>query len=208
MPCDRTMGSDADRERARILDAALSEAITHGFRDTTIDAILERADTDAEAFARQFGSLEECMLAAWDLLAVECIGEIRGACREEQDWASGVRAALSAVIAWLDEQPSRSRFLVVDPLAVGGALEERRLASLGEMARLLDAGRSQLDDPSRLPTRIGDWLMGGIYDIVYRHFALRREGALTDHLPDLVYFATVPYLGPEGARQQAAAAAS
>jgi AcrR family transcriptional regulator len=190
----------AREQRERILRAALAVAGRYGYRESTIDAILERSGTSAEEFARQFRSLEDCLLAAWDRLAGECVNRFRRAAEGPGPWSDRLRQALSESLRWVDAHPGEARFLLADPLAVGGPLDRRRAAMVSELAGLLDSGRAEMEDPDLLPASIAEWTVGGLYDLVYRRVALREDGRLIDLLPDLLYFAAVPYLGPQGAR--------
>ena len=91
----------------------------------------------AESLGEVFGSVEECVLAAFDEGVVRLGQVIGGAAAGERGWRERVRAALVAVLAFLDEQADWARFLLLDPPVATIAIAERRQQAVQALASAL-----------------------------------------------------------------------
>jgi hypothetical protein len=70
-----------------------------------------------------------------------------------------------------------------------------------------EAGRQEAPPGARLPELVSESVVGAIYEILYTRIRASRTEELPDLLPDLMYIALVPYLGPEEAMRDYVTAA-
>jgi hypothetical protein len=134
------------------------------------------------------------------LETAEAIGFVRGAFATQERWRDGLRAALAAVLRWVQKDPARARFLLTEALADG------KLANLGRptassLVDLVDAGRQELPDPSAVSREMAEAVTGALLHriLAATHETSRPPEALT---AELMYVAVLPYLGHEAAREE------
>lgn len=63
-------------ERERLYAAILAEARTHGYLDTSVEAVAARAGLSEACFHEHFASAEECLLAALHSLAIRAHAQV------------------------------------------------------------------------------------------------------------------------------------
>lgn len=111
-------------------------------------------------------------------------------------WLQRIRAGLTALLAFLDEQPLWARPLILEREELTLPEATRRVrASLGEV---LDAGRGQVIVGSQLtpPTSlIAELLSTAVLSLIRARMLAADPGPLTDLAPSLMDFVVEPYLG-------------
>ena len=92
------------------------------------------------------GAGSECgRLAAFDEALVEIAARVEPAYSRADGWLEQTRAALVELLRFCDEQPDTARDLVVESIAWGAAVLERRSALLDVLAEAIDRGRAETD---------------------------------------------------------------
>jgi AcrR family transcriptional regulator len=191
------MGRSAKDAERELLCAALTALVAeYGYRALSVEQLLQRACLDRSAFDRNFSDLEDCFAAVWERADAE-LGERLAAAYEEPDgfWPRRLRAALAALIDFLEADPARARLYVVDVMQVSERLRLRREASQERLAELIDRGREAA--PNSVPENISEAVAGAIWHRLEGR--LRRNGAagLRAELPLMTYFAVLPFCGSE-----------
>ncbi len=104
----------------------------------------------------------------------------------------------------LAEDPAAARVAMVECLSAGDASVARLHSALGRFVPFLEEGRayraeqgSAIGEPP--PTQTSVAVIGGIASIVHRRVLEGHTAELPALLPDLHYFALLPYLGHERA---------
>ena len=190
-------------QRLRLLAAALEVAGTSGYAAMTVSSVIKQANVSRKTFYEQFADREDCFLAAYDLLVERALSDVHAAAAVEGPWHERLRAALAWALDALAAHPHEARVAFVEVLAAGPRALERRDQALRELTALLepgfDAAPADVDVPASMPTAIA----GAIGELIGAH--LRREAAATlpRLLPDLLYCALAPFLGPVAAVEAA-----
>ncbi|HYM45030.1 MAG TPA: helix-turn-helix domain-containing protein [Solirubrobacteraceae bacterium] len=110
-----------------------------------------------------------------------------------------VRAGLLVLLAFLDGEPAWGRLLVIDALAAGADVLERRQRALAALIEVLDreAGRSATPLPSsRL---MAEGVVGAIFAVIHARMLEPDGGPLAELTPALMSLIVLPYLGRGGA---------
>ncbi|MGH3949678.1 MAG: TetR/AcrR family transcriptional regulator [Pseudonocardiaceae bacterium] len=175
-------------QRPRILRAAITAFAERGFHATTVADIVTRARVSRAAFYAQFGTKEDCFIAAVDSGRTTLMPKIAEA--TTRAWPQGFATAIGATVreylrvcasepeftrAWTLEFPHagptavRIRNEYFDTLAA--TLRAAHLAHVADT----DLPHRPLGPPNYLA------LIGGCHELFYRHVAANR----TDRLPDL-----------------------
>jgi hypothetical protein len=144
-----------------------------------------------------FGSVDECVSAAFDE-GIERISQaVADAAERERGWRARVRAGLEALLAFLDAQPRWARFLILESPVAPVSLTERRQRALAETARVLEREtRGKLADAanfapsSRLTAEL---VIGGVFSVLQAQLLDANAGSFTELAPSLMTFVVAPY---------------
>jgi AcrR family transcriptional regulator len=122
----RQMG---DIQRALILSAMVAVCSERGAANVTVARVVAHAGISRRTFYEQFEDCEECLLIALEDAIVTAGERMVAAYDASRPWTERVRAALTALLRFLEEEPAIGRLLVVESLAAGpNALEARSRA--------------------------------------------------------------------------------
>jgi AcrR family transcriptional regulator len=171
-----------------------------GYRETTVEAVLERAGVSRESFESMFKhGRDECLLAAENAI----LGEVMSAVADtysvdRSEWDSGI-AGIRAILELMAANPSyaNSGYIVVrqgGPRQAKDAYEAGITLIVAMVDRLRDYG-----DRATQPPSAARGALGGAEALIRREIVAGRAAELPRLLPDFVYAATVPFLGQDEA---------
>ncbi|HTD08002.1 MAG TPA: hypothetical protein VK680_03840 [Solirubrobacteraceae bacterium] len=188
-------------QRSRLIAAAIGVVEADGYPALTIGKVVTRSRISRKTFSEIFPDLEDCFLAAFEQTLARGREVALAAFTAQDGWRSGMRAALLATLAVMEQERGLARLCVVDSLGAGPRVVERREQTLAEIARAIDGGRAAATRARPMPLT-ADALAGGIAELL--HVSLRPENhvPLTDLLGSLMSIIVLPYLGPAAARQE------
>lgn len=199
----RESGSGGAPDRSLILAALIEVVAGDGYQALEIDRLLERAGLDRAAFDRHFSSLDDCFAATWDEIHDELHRRMRRAYRlERDDWRSALRSALGAALRHLSSHESEARLYFSEAVYAVDLLRHRQHRALVCMSATIDEGRRALPEPDQAPPQIADAIAGVIWSRVHQLVRLGHGGELQAQLPQLMYFAVMPYLGTAAAEEE------
>jgi AcrR family transcriptional regulator len=195
-------GRDPARER---IAAAIVEMVAEcGFLAIDIATVCARADVSRGHFDRCFGDLEDCFLAVHDEAIEELCARVESVSRGLESWHDRIWAAGVAAMRFLEEDSLRARFLVVAVNGSGSGAIERRDRVVARIADFLDGGRGEIDGERRASRCTAEIAAGAVYNTI---FGKIESGSLErgeEFLPELIYLATMPYLGQRAAEDELA----
>lgn len=193
-------GSDPTGER---IGAALVALVgSYGLAAIDVGTVCERARTSRAHFDRRFADLEDCFLSLHEQLLEELCAEIEAARAGRESWHDRVWAAGVAATGFLTADTGRARFLLAALDAAGDRARSRRDRVIERLVELLDGGRAEAGQGGAMTRCTAEIAAGSIYTAL---LARIEDGSLErgeEFLPELVYLATVPYLGAEAAEQE------
>jgi AcrR family transcriptional regulator len=189
-------------ERDRLIAAFVLLTAARGYDGLDPELLCRHAGVSAGSFQRHFPDLRDCFNAAWDRLEAIYLQRIASAYEGLEDWREKLRAGIGETLALIDAHPAPARFLTVEALAAGelGRTRQRELAD--RLAELLDRASASLDAPAQAPESASRWVLAMVFDRVYRHLASGSEARLSDQLPQLMFLAVSPYVGPEAGLEE------
>ena len=194
-------------QRERMLEATSRAVSELGYPALTVAAILERAGVSRKTFYEHFADKEECFLAAYDVVVEGLVRAVGHAYNSEDSWRERVRGGLAEFLRFLAAEPNFARMCIVEVLAAGPSALQRRDGAMRMFTVFFEAGRQEAPpDMPPLPDLVSEAVVGAIYEIIYSRILRNRTQELPDLLPDLMYIALVPYLGPEEAARDYLAA--
>jgi AcrR family transcriptional regulator len=196
----------AQHQRARIVNALALEVSEKGYRAVTVADIVKRAGIARNTFYENFGSKEDCFLAAQQFAMSNALGQVVEAAGKIEDWPHRVQAGLAAFLIYVAEEPALARTCMVDALAAAPTSVRYYEESLQAFVSLFRLGRDVSPHGQELPETLEEALIGGVFWILYQRLHGGDPTGVQELLPELVEFALTPYLGAEAARAVAAEA--
>lgn len=173
-------------QRERMFHALAEAMAERGYVATPVAEIIRRAGVSRETFYQQFGSKQDCFIAAygWATDALRAgFAEELGAEGAPLDRFSGL---LGRYLAALAEDPDRARLYLVEGYAAGPAVTRRRLEVQGEAAAALAQVFGARDEQDRFACEA---LLAAIVQMVTTRITLGEPEALAGLRPPLVALA-------------------
>jgi AcrR family transcriptional regulator len=193
-------------QRERVIAGMLRATAELGYREVSVQDVLDRAGVSRPTFYEHFGNKEDCFLAAFDGAAARLRERLERAGLPGEDWRARLRLSLEELLVFVAEDPDAAMSLVVDARAACPEALTRRDS-------LLDHFAACLDDQVRAASPAGDDLpspiaaagiVGGIEALLYSRLNRGEAESLESLLPSLMYFAVLPYEGHEVASEELA----
>jgi AcrR family transcriptional regulator len=196
-------------QRERLLVAMLKAAAELGYRETTVQEVIERAGVSRPTFYEHFANKEDCFLAAFDTTASRLSARVEAATRAGgEDWRNRLRLGLETLLNFAATEPDAARTLVVEARAASDDAVRRRDELLDQFTACIDAQvRGRLPDPPSYSAITASGIVGGIEALLYSRLNKGELDDLDSLLPSLMYFAVLPYAGHEVAGEELAAEA-
>jgi AcrR family transcriptional regulator len=120
----------ARAQRERIMAGLVAAVGERGYAAATVADVLSRAGVSRESFYQHYSSKLDCFVQTFDHAASLLVGELRTVVTvpESAPRATKLEAALHAYLDLLVVDPSLARLFLVESMAAGPALIERRAA--------------------------------------------------------------------------------
>src|ERR1700682_3154343 len=143
----------AEAQHSRIVRAATTVVDEHGYGGMSVALIINRAGVSRRTFYDLFENGEDCFLTALDDALAQLASVVAPAYRGDGRWSERVRAALAALLAFLEYEPAIASLVFVEALR-GGQHVLDRLARVLEILKVaVEEGQSQAS-PGRPPPRL------------------------------------------------------
>ena len=161
--------------------------------------MVSRCNISEPEFYGVFDSVHECFLTAFDQGVARVSRLVKEAADCGQGWQERVRAALSALLVFLDEEPGWARLLIDESPLATSAVSERRQKALVALARALvaetqaEANSSGWFVPASELT--AELVVGGIFSVLQSRMQENPREAFAELAPSLTAFVTAPYPG-------------
>jgi AcrR family transcriptional regulator len=194
-------GRVSEVQRARMVMAARQVVADEGYARMSVERVVARAGVSRKTFYDLFENREDCFLEAFDD-AIARAGRIVGeAYRGERGWREQIRAGLAALLALLDEEPELRAVCVVEALAAGPRVLERRSRVLRVLIDAVERGRElrRRDDP---PPLTGEGVVGAVFSVVHARALHDGSAPLSELLGQLMGMIVLPYLGSGAATKE------
>jgi AcrR family transcriptional regulator len=193
----------ADAAADRIRRAVVELLAVRGYEATKLEMVLDRANVTPDEFAREFESIEEAGIAAFDELAAHYAKRMKTAFeRASGEWRDKLRGAAYVAARFLRDNPVDFRFGAYELMRVSEVGRSHRDVMLEPFVDMVDLGR-HLTDPRRHLTRAtAEATVGSIITAVGSHVSLEDETDPSIYVPQLMYVAVRPYLGLRAAEEE------
>ncbi len=193
-------------QRERLLAATLRAAAELGYREMSVQDVLERSGVSRPTFYEHFENKEACFLAAFDAAGGRLRTRVTAATGStDGSWRDRLRAGLEELLSFAAEEPDAAATLVVEARAACPAALLRRDELLDHFASCLD-DQVRADPPQGSPPSAiaSAGVVGGIEALLYSRLNREEVENLEELLPSLMYFAVLPFEGQQVASEELA----
>ena len=207
----RSLPSDLVRavQRERLLAAMLRATAELGYRELSVQDVLDRAGVSRPTFYEHFENKEACFLAAFDVAAARLRERLEAAAEEGGTWRERLRPALAELLRFVVEEPDTAMTLIVDARAACPPALLRRDEALDRFASCLDTQVRAEAPAGEMPSAIAAaGIVGGIEALLYSRINRGETDGIESLLPSLMYFAVLPYEGQAVASEELALSVS
>jgi AcrR family transcriptional regulator len=169
----------------------------------TVADVIARSGISSAVFHEEFRDREACLLAAFDLGIERAGRRVLAAYDAEPRWLDAIKAALVALLRFLEEEPALGRLLAVHSLSGGERVLRSRVRILGVLAAAVDRGR--LEGPAgkrQPPAVIAEGVVGAVLAVLQNRLLAEDRADVMDLFGSLVSIIVLPYLGAGIARRE------
>lgn len=192
-------------QRERLLAAMLRATAEIGYRELSVQDVLERAGVSRPTFYEHFENKEACFLAAFDTAASRLREQLDGAGEEGETWRDRLRSTLERLLRFVAEERDAAMSLIVDARAACPPALLRRDEILDHFASCLDSQvRAESPDRPQPSAIAAAGIVGGIEALLYSRLNRGEADGVESLLPSLMYFAVLPYEGHAVASEELA----
>jgi AcrR family transcriptional regulator len=187
---------DAHNNAERALRAFAVVVAEEGYGNTTVEAVLKRAQMSATTFYAHFHGKDDAMLAAIDSAGAQIVAAILPAYKRAPDWAEGIRAGFGALCNFLASRPALAQLVTVEVYAAGPGAVARRVETLAPLEELIAEGYKC---SASTPKIAAEAIAGAVYTLAYKKIRESGPKSLPTLAPLLTYIALSPFIGAEEA---------
>ncbi len=191
-------------QRERIVDATAAIVAKKGFAGLTIPEIASRANVSHETFYEMYPTKHDAFLGAQKVGLHQALSITSQAYETHKDsWADGVAAGLSALVGYVESEPSHAHLTLVDTLGASPEAIEIREVALAAFTEYLRPGFEAGNPDGEVPEIAAEAVAGGIWQVLHHYIEHQRMHELLGAAPQIVYLALNPFIGTEAAAEAA-----
>ncbi|HWX43794.1 MAG TPA: TetR family transcriptional regulator [Solirubrobacteraceae bacterium] len=194
----------AEIQRARMIGAMVDLARELGPERVTVAHVVARAGVSRRTFYEIFADREACLLTALDEALEEIADAVLPNYRRERGWSERIKAALTAMLAFFDEEPGTAALCVVDALGAGPRALERRAKVIDDLVGAVDRGRREAPPGIGLNRVTAEGVVGAVLGVLHARLREPNPKPLLPLRGQLMSMIVLPYLGPEAAAAELA----
>jgi len=187
-----------------MLGAAAGVVAELGYGGMSVARVTGRAGVSRRTFYELFEDREDCFLAAFED-AVARAGSVAGAAYQAASggWREQVRAGLTALLWFLDEEPGLGSLMIVEALSAGPRVIERRAQVLRTLEQSVDRGRSEAGGVREsLPSLTAEGIVGAVFSVIHARILEKGHPRLLGLVNQLMGVIVLPYLGAAAAEKE------
>lgn len=189
-----------EQVRRQLELAALEVSGEVGYRQLTVQRILDRSEVSRARFYKGFADKADCYGQAYGVAIERLEQDLLGPGAAAPNWPAGFRAALEALARFLDSEPLLAKGLLAEVHVAGGAAMAKRKEVFERFSSAIDIARRENESRHSAPPITASFILNAIEAAVVRTFIRGEPREFAASVPDLVYIAVSFYFGEEAAR--------
>jgi AcrR family transcriptional regulator len=187
-------------QRARMITAMSEVASERGAGNATVAHVVARSGVSRRTFYEMFADREDCLAEAFQVATSHAAQRVIPAYRAARGWQGRLRAAIAALLLFIEDEPDMGRLLVVEALGGGPRVLAHRAEILAQLAAVVDEGRELAR--TQPPPLTAEGVLGGAFALVHARLPQHEGESLTGLLGPLMGLIVGPYLGSAAARRE------
>jgi AcrR family transcriptional regulator len=189
-------------QRERLVVAIADVCSSSGYAAMSVEDIVVASGVSRRTFYDNFQDKDDAFAAAFEEITARLLTRVRMAYDANEGLVTRARETLRALLGFLADEPAFADMCVVEALAAGPVVIDRRMANLRALSDLIDETAAAMLPPARRPSPIiAEALVGGIFEVVYSRVLAGRHAELPGLLPGLIFTLLLPYAGHDVASQ-------
>jgi AcrR family transcriptional regulator len=188
-----THGISAERvafhQRARLQGAMVAAVAESGYGKVTIKQLVSLAGVSRSSFYKYFADKEQCFLATYDVIAAIATENIERAYRSHEDWRERLKAAFTAFVDGVIEEPEPSHLVLIDALGVGPRALEHRERLTASFELMFRQSFDRAPEEATVTDTTIKAVVAGIRRVAYRRLLRGEQVHLTELIDDLMMWA-------------------
>jgi AcrR family transcriptional regulator len=189
-------------QRARLLDATAAVVSEQGYKRMTVRRVAERAGVSSKTFYDLFEDREDCFLAAFSLAVDQLAAVALPVWEVEREWSERVRAALAALLDYLDREHALCMLVFVEALGAGPRVLKQRARVLETLRHAIDQGRAGVRAGRELAPLTAEGVVGAAFSVIHARLLQEQHDSLTGLLGPLMATIVLPYRGHAAATRE------
>jgi len=191
----------ASEHHNRIVQATARVMREKGYTASTIADIVAAAGTSRGVFYSHFQNKQEVFLAGQTMALEKGLTTASAAFFTGRGWPQQVWNGLGALFGYIAGLPDLAHLMLIEPYAAGHAALDRVIDTMRTLSLFLEEGYHRGPRAERLPRTCSDAIAGAIHELLYHAAQNDQVAELRELLPQAVYVALAPFLGPVKARE-------
>jgi AcrR family transcriptional regulator len=198
-------------QRTRMLNAAARVVSEYGYSKMSVARVTGGARVSRRTFYDVFEDREDCFLAIFEDALTRASERLTHAYESADTsraaivataWCERVRAALTELLTFFDEEPQVASLLVVEALAAGPRVLQRRAQVLKGLSAVLHEDGSRAAGSKEIAPLTGEGVVGGVFGVLHTRLSQNDPGATVELLNPLIGMIVLPYLGQAVAQRE------
>jgi AcrR family transcriptional regulator len=198
----------ARNQRERLLDGIAVAVAEKGYLATTVADVLEASGVSRRTFYENFKDKEDCFLQAYEAIVEQITARVNEVYARPGPWPERLHAGVAAFLEFLSKEPQFAKLALVEALAAGPRALDLYVEAIQSFRRFFEDGREHSPHAGELTDSVSQGVVSGIAGVLYNEIVSGLTEDVPGLLPDLTYFALVPYVGHEEAKRLVARPAS
>jgi AcrR family transcriptional regulator len=198
----------AENQRYRMLEGMVRAVGDRGYAETTVQDAIARAGVSRRTFYVHFAGKQDCFLQGYDAVMDRVLVATRGAYESGSSWPERLERGLQRFLAFFSDEVGLVRVAMVEVLAAGPEALRHHEDGIKRFVPFFDDGRAASAHGDELPAGLSEMVVGGITATLHQRVVAGGATGVPQLLPELLYFALVPYIGHARALRRADAARS
>jgi AcrR family transcriptional regulator len=195
-----------ERQRIRIIEAAIDVFAKRGFQASTVDNIVAAAEIGVGSFYAHFEGKDDCLAQVCEEIEAEVQAEIAAAIGDEEAWAARLCNGLLAILRYGARRPLAARVVLLEAQTGGPAALGRHGAMVDEVAGFLREGRAVARLDPEPPPSFEEATASGLVWLLQGRLVRGEIGDVEGLFSEMADVALEPYLGTRDTKREIKAA--
>lgn len=194
--------------RELVMLAMLEELAVRGYEAASVTRTLAGVGVSEAAFEAEFGDMDGCLYAAYELRAGQILAKAAAECQGVEPWPERIRVGLRTVLGELAARPRVAQAITRSFPGIRPSAYERYVDLLSRFEPYMTAGRDYSGCGEELPSEVELLAVGAAEAIIFGEIDAGRADELPGMLPEILFSVLVPFIGPERAADEMRSAAA